>query len=286
MQIFISHHTESDGVFANRLAADLNLLGVDVWIAPASIRPGEEWIQAITRGLEESTHFALVSTPRAYSSDWVRKEYNIALMLEAENQITIIPLEVEAAKIPLFLRVFQVVQFSDNYESGLHRLADFLGVSSHLERIDFERAEGVHREHIQYSPDNPVKPREISTEPRVFLAYVKADQEYVNHLSTFLENNGLNLWRAAEDIQIGTRWDFALVDAIIDSTAMIVVMSPEAQRSEWVQAELSIASRERIPIFPILLAGQPFDDLRKIQFFDARDGKMPLQRFVDRLKTY
>ena len=37
--VFISHANQ-DAQFAHRLAADLQRLGVQVWIAPESIRPG------------------------------------------------------------------------------------------------------------------------------------------------------------------------------------------------------------------------------------------------------
>src|ERR1700730_1319191 len=108
-QVFISYDTESDSPFSRCLAEDLGQLDVEVWIAPSSIRPGEQWIDAISRGLETSTHFALVLTPKAYLSSWVRKEYNAALLLEADGEIEVIPLEVEKAKIPLFLRGFQLI---------------------------------------------------------------------------------------------------------------------------------------------------------------------------------
>jgi hypothetical protein len=54
-QVFISHATAADGEFAGRLAGDLRRLGVQVWIAPDSIRTGESWVKAIERGLRESS---------------------------------------------------------------------------------------------------------------------------------------------------------------------------------------------------------------------------------------
>lgn len=283
-QIFISHDTESDGDFANRLAGDLERLEVDVWIAPSSIRPGEEWIDAIGRGMEESTHFTLVSTPRAYDSSWVRKEYNVALMLEADNQIEVIPLEVEKAKIPLFLRVFQFVRFSEGYESGLRSLADVLGVGSQLDCVGFESEENT-QAGSKLGSGSKVKPPPTPSEARVFVAYDVRDREYAHRLSDFLEAHGIKRWMAPESIQPGARWGVALVDGVLNSTAMVVIMSPDSSRSRWVQEELRIAGREGIPVFPILLAGQPFESLRQYQFVDARGGQMPPQRLVERLKV-
>ena len=50
-QVFIIHEYD-DAPFAHRLAADLQRLGVPVWIAPESIVPGESWVDAIERGAE------------------------------------------------------------------------------------------------------------------------------------------------------------------------------------------------------------------------------------------
>jgi len=281
-RVFISHDTESDSDFANRLAGDLDRLQIDVWIAPASIHPGEGWIDAIGRGLEESTHFALVSTPRAYLSSWVRKEYNAALMLEADHQIEVIPLEVEKAKIPLFLRQLQVISFFGGYESGLRNLADHLGVRGQLDIVAGQvnnyqspssRGSGSH---VKLPPPSP--------EPRVFMAYDARDREYAGRLSDFLEAHGIRRWMAPGSIEPGARWDVALVGAVIDSTAMVVIMSPNSSRSKWVQEELRIAGREGLPVIPILLAGEPFESLLQYQFFDARDGQMPPQEVVNRLR--
>ncbi len=64
-QVFISHATQ-DAELAHRLADDLRRLGVPFWIAPESIRPGESWVDAIERGLGESSHM-LVSWPKPAS---------------------------------------------------------------------------------------------------------------------------------------------------------------------------------------------------------------------------
>jgi hypothetical protein len=283
-QVFISHDTDSDGQFANRLAKHLDQLGVEVWIAPASIRPGEQWIDAIGRGLESSTHFALISTPRAYMSTWVKKEYNAALLLQADEQIEVIPLEVEKAKIPLFLREFQLISFREDYESGLRQLADLLGVAHHLSRIPLASAGTAGEE----SPVNQSAATETAVprkEPRIFFAYDVRDREYANRLRKHFENHGIKTWIAPDSIDAGTRWEVAIVEAVVDSTAIVVIMTPNSSRSRWVQNEILVAKREGIPLFPILLAGAPFESLRSYQFIDARGGEMPSERFVERLKS-
>ena len=340
-QVFISHDTESDGKFAQSLAKDLEDAGVEVWIAPNSIRPGEQWIDAVSRGLETSTHFTLVSTPKCYQSPWVRKEYNAALLLESDGEIEVIPLQVKKAKIPLFLRGFQLISFLEAYEKGFQTLANLLGVKyKHKDGKSGTAAEpaepaivtghgavaqgaeamaagaggvfvgGNHVGNINTGPQIytgggayvsgdvsvaagrdfvgrdkiAIVRTDKGKEPRIFLAYDVRDKEYAHRLAHYLGSHGINKWMAPGSIEFGTRWDVAIVDAIVDSAAMVVIMSPHSSSSRWVQQELRVAEREAIPIYPILLSGTPFEYLSKFQCFDARDGALPPDPFIRKLK--
>jgi formylglycine-generating enzyme required for sulfatase activity len=126
-QVFISHAT-ADAQFAHRLADDLQRLGVRVWIAPESIRPGESWVSAIERGLRESSHAVVVLTPAALESKWVKKETDVTIAQERKGRIQVIPLDVEPCEVPLLLSSYQMVSFRRDYDAGLSQLADILGV--------------------------------------------------------------------------------------------------------------------------------------------------------------
>jgi WD40 repeat protein len=126
-QVFISHAKE-DAQFAHRLADDLRRLGVQVWIAPESIRPGESWVDAIERGLGESSHTVIVLTPKALKSRWVKKETGVAIAQERKGHIQVIPLDVEPCAVPLLLSSYQMVSFRHDYDAGLSQLADILGL--------------------------------------------------------------------------------------------------------------------------------------------------------------
>lgn len=120
-QVFISHaHQDAD--FAHRLAADLQVAGWQVWLAPDSIRPGERWVDAINRGLDESGVFVLVLTPAAVASRWVSIETNVALEMEVEGVLQFVPLEVEQCPIPPMWRAYQRIPFESGYIVGLVEL--------------------------------------------------------------------------------------------------------------------------------------------------------------------
>lgn len=124
-QVFISHAQE-DAEFAHRLLADLKQGGWRVWIAPDSIRPGEKWVEAINRGLEESGVFVLALTPSAVKSQWVMDEANVAIECEHEGQVRFVPLMVEPCEVPPLWRAYQRVPFQSDYGSGLTALFDAL----------------------------------------------------------------------------------------------------------------------------------------------------------------
>ncbi len=127
-QVFISHDSEEDYQFAHRLASDLQRFGVQVWIAPESIRPGESWVAAIERGLRESTHILVVLTPAAVESQWVTKETEIAIAQERRGRTQVIPLDVKPCAVPLLLSSYQMIPFRRGYDAGLRQLADILGL--------------------------------------------------------------------------------------------------------------------------------------------------------------
>jgi formylglycine-generating enzyme required for sulfatase activity len=133
-QVFISHATEADGEFAGRLAGDLRRLGVRVWIAPDSIPEGEQWVDAIERGLGESSHIVVVLTPAALKSRWVKRETNAAMELENKGRMQVIPLDVEPCEAPLLLSGYQMVRFRGGYEAGLSQLGETLELGVAQER--------------------------------------------------------------------------------------------------------------------------------------------------------
>ena len=128
-QIFISHAHE-DADFAQRLASDLQERGWPVWIAPNNIRPGEKWVEAISRGLDECGIVALVLTPQATQSRWVQSETSVAIDLEHKGRVHFVPLELKPAEVPALWRAYQRLPFGRGYAAGLEALLAALATST------------------------------------------------------------------------------------------------------------------------------------------------------------
>lgn len=127
-QIFISH-AHQDAAFAHCLAEDLRKKGWRAWIAPESIHPGEKWVEAINRGLDESGVFVLVLTPKAVQSAWVKDETNVAIEYQHEGHLRFIPPEVERCTVPPLWRAYQRISFQSHYQDGLTSLLAELGAA-------------------------------------------------------------------------------------------------------------------------------------------------------------
>lgn len=123
--VFISHaHQDSD--FAQRLAADLRDAGLRVWVAPDSIRPGEKWVEAINRGLDESGVLLAIMSPSAVASRWVQAEIAAAIELESKGSLRFVPVEFAPASLPVLWQAYQAVSFRRDYNEGLSTLVSHL----------------------------------------------------------------------------------------------------------------------------------------------------------------
>ena len=120
-QIFISH-AHQDVEFARRLTADLRAHSWQIWIAPDSIFPGEKWVEAINRGLEESGVFLLLISPHAVTSRWVTSETDVAIEMEHEGLLQFIPAQIQKCALPPLWRAYQRLYFDRDYAAALQQL--------------------------------------------------------------------------------------------------------------------------------------------------------------------
>jgi hypothetical protein len=93
----------------------------------------------------------------------------------------------------------------------------------------------------------------------VFLSYYSGDAVWVVQLKSALSNKGLRVWLDKEQIRPGDLFIGALEKGIESTECVVIVISPGALRSHWVEEEYNRAltmanSRERrLRLIPILL---------------------------------
>jgi hypothetical protein len=117
-----------------------------------------------------------------------------------------------------------------------------------------------------------------------FVSYSRTDTSYVDVLIDWLTRQGVPVWSDSR-IAYGSQWPLAVRDAVDQAAVVVVVMSPEAEASEWVDRELARAELRGIPVVPLLLAGHPFFRLGSTQYEDVRNGGVPGAAFAAHLRT-
>ena len=79
----------------------------------------------------------------------------------------------------------------------------------------------------------------------VFISNAEADQDLARRIARFLESSG---FQVLDDSQVlpGDNWEDALSNALKESQAMVVLVSPQSAHSTRVSNEISYAFSDKI----------------------------------------
>ena len=111
---------------------------------------------------------------------------------------------------------------------------------------------------------------------QVFISHSSKDLEFVvKHLTPLLTGAGLVVWCSGTDMHAAADWEKQIRTALAQTDWFIVVLSPDAQQSEWVQSEVHWAlDHLRGHVVPVMARScDPYDlhiRLGTIQFVDFR----------------
>jgi TIR domain/GUN4-like len=130
----------------------------------------------------------------------------------------------------------------------------------------------------------PIRLEDDRAEPSFFISYSHTDTAYVELLAAHLAGAGLPVWFDA-GLGWGARFTADVRRRLTDALAVIVVMSPAAEASEWVEREVLEGQRCDREFLPVLLAGSRFFLLATRHFFDARGGALPGERELRQLRA-
>jgi TIR domain/NB-ARC domain/Tetratricopeptide repeat len=112
-----------------------------------------------------------------------------------------------------------------------------------------------------------------------FVSYAHEDFAYVRRLVVWLQERGASVW-FDEEIPTGHRWESVLKDRVACCAGVVLVMSPHAAASSWVDREVELARSLGKPIMPVLLSGEVIFGLHDVQYESVLDGAMPGEVFV------
>jgi len=122
----------------------------------------------------------------------------------------------------------------------------------------------------------------------IFISYSKQDIVFARHVRSQLQAAGFTIWMDETRLAPSERWWPMIERNIRSCSALLVIMSPQAQESDWVEREILLGERLKKPIFPVLLAGEAWARLGNIQYEDlSADPKAALSdAFIERLKDF
>ncbi len=93
--------------------------------------------------------------------------------------------------------------------------------------------------------------------PSVFISYASQDAAVAAPLVEALERHGISCWMAPRDVRPGTVYADAIVRAINEATAIVLVLSTHAMESSHVGREVERAASKRKQIIAFRIDGAP-----------------------------
>jgi len=137
---------------------------------------------------------------------------------------------------------------------------------------------------------------------QVFISYANekgdnnnpgSDRQIAEMIRSELESENIRCWIDYRDIMPGEKWVNAMFNAVEQAKIMVLVFSGNANRSQWVEDEVTYALDENIRIIPFRVENvTPRGALRVLrvrsQWIDAQQPPQPkdLKRLVDAVRTY
>lgn len=95
----------------------------------------------------------------------------------------------------------------------------------------------------------------------VFISYSRKDSTLMGRVRDSLRESGYTVW-TDEQIPPGEPdWSTAIVDAIRSAQCVVVLLSPDAERSRHVNEEIAVAEDLLLPIIPVLIRGSEIESV-------------------------
>lgn len=123
---------------------------------------------------------------------------------------------------------------------------------------------------------------------RVFLSYARDDQVAAHLIADRLSDAGYSVFVDFESLVSGVDWSERIRTALESASAVLVLLSSNSRRSNWVQDEVQTALESKKLVIPVLLDGGakenwlwPLVATRQSVLLDLRSADLDVQ--LDRL---
>lgn len=256
--VFVSHSV-NDVQWATEFAGILERSGLRTFLRERDVLPGQVMIHELETAMTGADAAVIVLSSSAAEDAAVRAECAVLLEQAHRRGIRIVPVLHGCADVWIPPLV------------STYRWADFRGLSNEEQAALTERlADTLVRQHEDVGP-------------AFVVAYAELDTAYGVRLAAHLAEAALPAWSVA-DLRFGSSFVHETREQIRQARAMVVVMSPDAERSADVQRQVLEGLRYGRAFFPVLLRGQPNFLLASSWHFDARGDRLPGASHLNRLR--
>jgi hypothetical protein len=135
-----------------------------------------------------------------------------------------------------------------------NRIANFVRQGGKINRIASQPIESdSHRFQANFLDVGLLQPNK-----NIFVSFSKQDQAAALEILGRVEAADLKCWISCRDVPRGSDYQDAIVDALDQSGAMILVFSKAANNSEEIKTELALASARKLFVLPVRIeAAEP-----------------------------
>ena len=99
----------------------------------------------------------------------------------------------------------------------------------------------------------------------MFIAHSSIDSLVAQRMLEYLEASGIRCWIAPRDIPLGMQWAEAILDAIEEASAMLLILSASSNDSPQVLREVERAVNKRVPIYPVKI--EDIEPCRAMEYY-------------------
>ena len=279
-QVFLSYADE-DQATMEKIRNSLRRESITVWTNTTDIKIGEEFQQAINRGIEQADNVVYILSPDSINSNYCQQELDLALYLN-KRIIPLLVQKTEEKQIPSQLRSLQYIDLTDNVKEENYLLDE-----SQLLKILHHDAAYYNEHKIfltkalkwQQQQNNPSillrgynlrsaqtwlevaknrtqhPPTELQEkfiyyslqQPPlesidVFISYSRADSDFARKLNDALQTQGKTTWFDQESIASGSDFQQEINRGINACDNFLFILSPRSVNSPYCKDEVEYAA--------------------------------------------
>jgi hypothetical protein len=288
--IFISYH-HRDESWKDRLVTHLGILQheglLDLWDDRRRIRAGEDWIKEIDRAIKNAGIIIMLISADYLTSDYILNiEIPNLLKQQQESGSIILPVILRPCLWHHIKWLMQIQVFpTDGKPLSSRTETEIEEDFAELSETVFSLLEIAEKTKVSYKDSEDQLEKDIKIVD-IFISHDSSDGDFAELLKEKIEKVGITAWIDTERLKAGEDWRQEIDQAIKNAKSLIIVMSPEARKSEYVTYEWSFAYGVGIKIIPIMIKQtQLHPRLESFQYLDFTNRRArPWNELIDSLK--